>query len=149
GIETFIGSSGRVFPKEMKAAPLLRAWLHRLRTGGAAIHVRHRWTGWDENGALVFASREGERRVNAGVTVLALGGGSWRRLGSDGAWAPWLRAKGVDVKPLLPANCGFDTAWSEHFRERFAGVPVKPVTASFTHANGEISERRGEFIVTA
>lgn len=149
GIETFVGSSGRVFPREMKAAPLLRAWLHRLREGGVKIHTRHRWTGWSATGALVFETREGERTVNAGTVVLALGGGSWPRLGSDGAWLPWLREKGVNVKPLQPANCGFETAWSEHFRSRHAGAPVKPVAVSFTASTGERIERRGEFIVTA
>lgn len=148
GIETFVGSSGRVFPREMKAAPLLRAWLHRLRGSGVRIHARHRWTGWNETGALVFETHAGEKTVNADATVLALGGGSWPRLGSDGEWLPWLRGKGVDVKPLLPSNCGFETAWSDHFRERFAGAPVKQVNMSFPALSGESVSRRGEFIVT-
>ena len=148
GIETFVGTSGRVFPKEMKAAPLLRAWLHRLRASNVSIHTRHRWTGWDESGALVFATCNGERRVQYDTAVLASGGGSWPRLGSDGAWLPWLVEKGITVKPLLPSNCGFDVNWSVHFRERFAGEPVKPVRIAFTDSVGQHVNRQGEFIVT-
>ncbi len=146
GVETFVGSSGRVFPRSMKAAPLLRAWLRRLGEQGVRFHPRHRWLGWTEEGTLRFATPDGERKVGAGETaivVLALGGGSWARLGSDGAWLPLLAARGIDSAPLRPANCGFDCAWSEHLRNRFAGQPVKGVTASF----GNIS-RQGEFIVT-
>ncbi len=143
GIDTFVGSSGRVFPTGMKAAPLLRAWLHRLRGAGVRFHVRHRWLGWDAAGALRFVTAEGERTVQAAAVVLALGGGSWARLGSDGAWVPLLRQRGVDVAPLLPANCGFDVAWSEHFRSRYAGEPVKPVVASFAG-----QRRQGELTVT-
>jgi len=145
GIETFVGSSGRVFPKEMKAAPLLRAWLRRLRESGVKIHTRHRWKGWDEHGALLFETRGGPTRVIADVVVLALGGGSWPRLGSDGAWVALLQSRGVDIHPLQPANVGFETQWSEHFRERFAGQPVKSVGMRL--ASGEDS-RKGEFMVT-
>jgi len=148
GIETFVGTSQRVFPKEMKAAPLLRAWLHRLRMAGARIHVRHRWTGWAADGGLRFATPQGERTVHAECTVLALGGGSWARLGSDGAWVPLLTARGVPVVPLAPSNCGFEVPWSEHFRARYAGHPLKAITASFTDANGNVHKRSGEFIVT-
>lgn len=149
GIETFVGSSGRVFPIEMKAAPLLRAWLHRLREAGVKIHTRHRWLGFDAGGAsLIFETRAGMRTLVADTVVLALGGGSWPKLGSDGAWLPWLRERGVEVKPLLPSNGGFEVNWSGHIRERFAGAPVKPVTMTFAGARETIS-RRGEFIVTA
>ena len=148
GIETFVGSSGRVFPRAMKAAPLLRAWLHRLRGAGLHIHARHRWLGWDDAGALRFATPEGEKTVHAGAVVLALGGGSWARLGSDAAWVPLLTARGVAIAPLLPANCGFDIAWSEHFRARFAGQPVKTVVAAYTDAQGVTHRRQGEFTVT-
>lgn len=110
GVETFVGSSGRVFPKSMKAAPLLRAWLHRLRVSGVSFFMRHRWLGWDDSGALKFASPAGELLVQADAVVLALGGGSWARLGSDGAWVPLLQARGVKVAPLQPSNCGFDIA---------------------------------------
>ncbi|MBS1218249.1 MAG: hypothetical protein H6R21_1382 [Proteobacteria bacterium] len=148
GVETFIGSSQRVFPKEMKAAPLLRAWLHRLRTAGLRIHVRHRWTGWAADGTLRFATPQGETGVHAPCTVLALGGGSWARLGSDGAWVPLLEARGVAVAPLQPANCGFEVAWSAHLRERYAGQPVKAVVASFTDAAGTRHQRSGEFTIS-
>ncbi|HSN40691.1 MAG TPA: TIGR03862 family flavoprotein [Burkholderiales bacterium] len=148
GIETFVGSSGRVFPREMKAAPLLRAWLHRLRAAGVHFHARHRWQGWDDSGVLRFATPDGERRVPAGAVVLALGGGSWARLGSDGAWVSLLAARGIAVAPLQPANCGFDVGWSEHFRSRFAGQPVKSVIAGFTDAQEVTHRRQGEFIIT-
>ncbi|WP_454731186.1 MULTISPECIES: TIGR03862 family flavoprotein [Cupriavidus] len=159
GIETFVGSSGRVFPTDMKAAPLLRAWLHRLREAGVRFHMRHRWLGWadeatdnvTDNAAneLRFATPEGELRVHAAATVLALGGGSWARLGSDGAWVPLLAARGVEVAPLRPANCGFDVAWSEHFGTRFAGQPVKAVAIGLRDRDGHRHDRQGEFVVTA
>ena len=144
GIATFIGTSGRVFPTEMKAAPLLRAWLHRLRQSGVQFHVRHRWLGWADDGALRFATPAGDKQLAADATILALGGGSWASLGSDGAWVPLLAARGVHIAPLKPANCGFDVAWSTHFAERFAGQPVKPVI-------GSVAGRRqqGEFNITA
>jgi len=149
GIDTFVGSSGRVFPKDMKAAPLLRAWLHRLRAAGVRFHMRHRWLGWDEEGALRFSTPDGERALAADAVVLALGGGSWAKLGSDGAWVPLLAARGVAVAPLRPANCGFDVAWSEHFRTRFAGQPVKSVVAAFVDVDGMKHSRPGEFVVSA
>lgn len=143
GIQTFIGTSGRVFPVGMKASPLLRAWLNRLAGAGVRFHVRHKWLGWAEDGALKFRSPEGEKLVKAEAVVLALGGGSWSRLGSDGAWVPWLEQAGAKVEPLRPANCGFDVAWSEHFREKFDGQPVKSVVLTF----GEFRQQ-GEFIIT-
>jgi uncharacterized flavoprotein (TIGR03862 family) len=148
GAETFVGSSGRVFPAGMKAAPLLRAWLQRLRAAGACFHPRHRWLGWNGDGALRFATRQGERAVKADAVVLALGGGSWPQLGSDGAWLPLLAARSVAVAPLRPANCGFDVAWSEHFRKRFAGTPVKPAIASLAGREGGAFRLEGEFVVT-
>jgi uncharacterized flavoprotein (TIGR03862 family) len=148
GVQTFVGSSGRVFPEEMKAAPLLRAWLHRLRTQGVRFHVRHRWLGWDAGGALRFATPAGEQSVSCGATVLALGGGSWSRLGSDGAWVRLLGQKGVRIAPLRPANCGFDVGWSEVFRRKFAGQPVKSVIGSCTDAAGRWHRQPGEFVVT-
>jgi len=147
GIETFIGSSGRVFPLEMKAAPLLRAWLHRLREAGVRFHMRQRWLGW-QDGQLTFATPDGERLVQADATILALGGASWARLGSDGAWVPLLAARGVDVAPLAPANCGFDAGWSAHFSSRFAGEPLLTVAAGVRAANGDIAWRKGQFVVT-
>ncbi len=144
GVSTFVGSSGRVFPQDMKAAPLLRAWLHRLRGQGVVFHMRHRWLGFGEGGALRFAAPGGEVTARPAATVLALGGASWPRLGSDGAWAPWLAAAGVDVAPLVPSNCGFDVGWSEHFAERQAGQPLKGVTLTF-----EGWQQAGEFVATA
>lgn len=155
GIETFVGTSGRVFPKDMKAAPLLRAWLHRLRAAGVQFHMRHRWRGdldampeaprW----SVRFATPSGEAVHRADAVVLALGGGSWSRLGSDGAWVPWLAGRGVEVAPLQPANCGFDVGWSPYFSERFAGQPFKSVAIEFRDSRGrEFPRRKGEFVAT-
>jgi predicted flavoprotein YhiN len=179
GVETFVGTSGRVFPADMKAAPLLRAWLQRLRAQGVQFHMRHRWLGWGASGALRFATEAGEVTVKARVVVLALGGGSWARLGSDGAWVPLLHERGVAVAPLQPSNCGFDVprlgtagvaagetrreflqellgkaptvavGWTPHFAERFAGQPFKTVALSFTDSQGRSFSRRGEFVATA
>jgi len=153
GIDTFVGSSGRVFPTEMKAAPLLRAWLHRLREAGVKLHMRHRWVGWGEPSdrpqTLRFETPDGERLVHADAVVLAMGGGSWPRLGSDGAWVPRLEARGVQVLPLKPANCGFDADWSAYFQERFAGQPVKSVSMGLPSGDdGALQFRQGEFVVT-
>ncbi len=149
GITTFVGTSGRVFPTDMKAAPLLRAWLHRLRKAGVHFHMRHRWCGWnDEDGSLRFVTVPGERTVHADAVVLALGGGSWARLGSDGAWVPLLAQRGIPVAPLRPANCGFDVGWSDYFRNRFAGHAVKSVAVAFTGATGKSYRRQGELMVT-
>jgi hypothetical protein len=148
GIETFVGSSGRVFPTDMKASPLLRAWLNRLQADGVSFHLRHRWQGWHEDGTLRFTNLDGELTVSADAVILALGGGSWARLGSDGAWVPWLAEKGVGIAPFKPANCGFDVAWSDLFKERFAGTPLKTVILSFTDSQGRTFERQGEFVIT-
>ena len=176
GVETFVGTSGRVFPADLKAAPLLRAWLQRLRAQGVQFHMRHRWLGWGDDGALRFAAPAGEVQVTAKAVVLALGGGSWARLGSDGAWVPLLKERGVAVAPLRPSNCGFDVlrsdapvgetrraflqeligrsptpavGWTPHFAERFAGQPFKTVALSFTDSQGHAFSRRGEFVATA
>ncbi|HRP65372.1 MAG TPA: TIGR03862 family flavoprotein [Thauera sp.] len=197
GIETFVGTSGRVFPTEMKAAPLLRAWLARLRAAGVRFAVRHRWQGWEGwdpaaradartlpahgqaasapatstgRQRLRFATPEGERIIEADALVLALGGGSWAKLGSDGAWVSLLRDAGVDVAALQPANCGFDVGapdtlaqasdagetgrpaargWSTHFLERFRGQPLKSVCAHFSDATGQAHERAGECLISA
>ena len=163
GVGTFVGTSGRVFPKDLKAAPLLRAWLHRLRAGGEGrppvqFHMRHRWLGWADDGtSLRFANPEGELAFRADATVLALGGASWSRLGSDGAWVPLLAARGIAIAPLRPSNCGFDVAptganrngWSDHLRERFAGEPVKPVAITAADTTGIVHRQQGEFVVTA
>jgi len=155
GIDTFVGSSGRVFPQEMKAAPLLRAWLHRLRHAAMPVqfHMRHRWQGWSE-GALVFDTPQGKRQLKPQATVLALGGASWPRLGSDGAWVATLRDQGVTVNELLPANCGFDIigqqgqGWSAFFAEKFAGQPFKTVAMRWQDPNGQWHRKQGEFVAT-
>jgi uncharacterized flavoprotein (TIGR03862 family) len=144
GIATFVGTSGRVFPDAMKAGPLLRAWLRRLREQGVAFHVRHRWMGWDGE-ALRFAAPDGTKHVAADVVVLALGGGSWARLGSDGAWTELLVRRGVPVADLRPANCGFERPWSEALARRWAGHPVKNVAARADVCDGW---HRGEFVIT-
>ncbi len=185
GVETFVGTSGRVFPKDMKAAPLLRAWLQRLRrppglaveenggpdvAGGAGalgsfeavgvrFHMRHRWTGWVGGQApaagqphrLAFVTPHGTVEVEASAVVLALGGGSWARLGSDGAWVTLLAQQGVAVAPLLPSNCGFDVqpSWTEFFATRFAGQPFKSVAISVDGGQGRGFSRKGEFVATA
>ncbi len=143
GIETFVGTSGRVFPVGMKASSLLRVWLKRLTDSGVTFHLRHKWRGWNADQSLKFETPEGEKAVTPDATVLALGGGSWSRLGSDGAWVNWLRQARVRVEALKPSNCGFDVGWSPHFRERFDGHPIKSVVLSF----GSFRQQ-GEFIVT-
>jgi len=143
GIETFVGSSRRVFPKDFKAAPLLRAWLRRLRANGLTVHTRHKWTGWNADGALTFTTPAGEVTINAEATVLALGGASWPKLGSDAAWVPLLEERGVTLRPLMPANCGFDVDWSAHILEHFEGQPVKNARLKF---HGETAS--GEFVIT-
>ena len=143
GQPTFIGSSGRVFPTAFKASPLLRAWLRRLDAMGVQLALRHRWTGWNDDGQLLFQTPDGKRAVNARTTVLALGGASWPRLGSNGAWVETLAARGVAISPLRPANCGFAVAWSEILRDRFEGHPLKGIALSFgSHAV------RGEAIIS-
>lgn len=158
GIDTFVGSSDRVFPHEMKAAPLLRAWLHRLRQQGVEFHSRHRWVGWndqatscaDDQSVMSLQFEHGTERVvvEARAVILALGGASWPQLGSDGQWVPLLNQLGKNddplVAPLQPANCGFHVAWSDYFRDRFAGHPMKSVVLRF----GDQFERAGEFMIT-
>lgn len=148
GFDSFVGSSGRVFPSDMKAAPLLRAWLHRLRESGVKICVRHRWLGWTDEGNLRFATPEGEQHITADAVILACGGGSWPQLGSDGAWQSVLHAQGISVKPLQAANCGFDSQWSSHFSQAFAGQPIKSVVLAFTDAQGNKYCKQGDFVIT-
>ncbi len=143
GVETFVGTSGRVFPVGMKASPLLRAWLRRLDEAGVQFHLRHRWLGWDADHALRFETVNGLETIRADAVLLALGGGSWQRLGSDGAWTQWLESAGVKVEALKPANCGFDVAWSPFFKDKFDGQPVKSVVLSFAEFR-----QQGEFIIT-
>jgi uncharacterized flavoprotein (TIGR03862 family) len=154
GIETFVGSSQRVFPLDLKAAPLLRAWLHRLRGQGLRLHMRHRWTGFDTTHpgtpALQMTTPAGDLRVRADAVVLALGGASWPRLGSDGRGQAVLAAAGVDVAPLRPANCGFDTEpWSPYLCERFAGAALKTIAMTWMGPDGQPRRQRGECVITA
>jgi uncharacterized flavoprotein (TIGR03862 family) len=161
GVETFVGSSGRVFPADMKAAPMLRAWLHRLRESGVRFHMRHKWMGWNNANAnanananrtprsLRFATPEGERLIDADAIVLALGGASWPRLGSDAAWVAHLEAREVSVAPFKPSNCGFDIDWSEHFSSRFAGEPLKAVAIGLPREDGGVDWRVGECLLTS
>lgn len=151
GVETFVGSSGRVFPAGMKAAPLLRSWLQRLRARGVHLHVRHRWQGVhraDTEWQIDLVTPAGRQTEHCAALVLAMGGGSWARLGSDGAWLPTLRTAGVNVAPLQPSNCGFDTVWSAHFRERFAGAAIKNIAAWCGDEAGASGARRGECLVS-
>ncbi len=147
GIETFVGTSGRVFPADMKAAPLLRAWLLRMRSKGIRFHMRHRWTGWQDK-QLRFSSPDGEVLQSADAVVLALGGASWPQLGSNGAWVPLLAEKNVALAPLEASNCGFDVAWSDYFKSNFAGEPLTAIAITYINAEGVSTRRLGQFIVT-
>jgi uncharacterized flavoprotein (TIGR03862 family) len=147
GIETFVGTSGRVFPKEMKASPLLRAWLKRLQSKGVQFHLRHRWTGWQDN-ELRFSTPDGDAFYKADAVVMAMGGASWPKLGSNADWLPLLKTKGVAIAALEPSNCGFDVDWSEHFKANFAGEPLSPVAVSYTGPDGNKARRLGQFVVT-
>ena len=151
GIETFTGTSGRVFPTDMKAAPLLRRWLQRLRQQGVAFHPRHRWSGWQRTAHGVewqFTTPEGTVSCTFDAVVLALGGASWAKLGSDGRWVPVLQEAGISVTPLQPSNCGFTLPWSDYVRERFAGTPLKQVNISIRTPDGGTEGKTGEFILS-
>ncbi len=148
GVETFAGSSGRIFPVDLKAAPLLRRWLRRLRESGVTFHMHHRWLGWQAHDTLHFRTTHGARAVPAAAVVLACGGGSWPKLGSDGAWVRPLADDGIDIAPLRPANCGFEVDWSEHLSSRFGGAPIKPVVALWTDRDGIDHARQGEFVIS-
>ncbi|NIF79354.1 TIGR03862 family flavoprotein [Paraburkholderia sp. Cy-641] len=154
GVETFVGSSGRVFPSDMKAAPMLRAWLHRLREAGVQFHMRHQWSGWATTSGdtaahtLRFDTLGGEQTVSCDAVVFALGGASWPRLGSDAAWVPLMATRDIPVTPLRPANCGFDADWSPYLRERFAGQPLKPIAITLTDLDKKVHNRQGEALLT-
>ena len=148
GIETYVGSSGRVFPMDRKAAPLLRGWVRRLRDAGVHFHVHHHWLGWDEADVLRFSTPDGETTFDTDGVILALGGGSWPQLGSDAAWVDTLAARGVDIAPLQPANCGFDIGWSEFLATKHAGAPLKPVVAYWRDARGIEHALQGECVLT-
>jgi len=149
GVETYVGTSGRVFPMDRKAAPLLRGWVRRLKDDGVRFHVQHRWLGWRDDGALRFATPDGDTAIPVDAVVLALGGASWPQLGSDGAWADPLARRGVDIAPLQSANCGFDVGWSEFLATRHAGAPLKPVVAHWRDGAGVEHALQGECVLTA
>lgn len=148
GVETYVGSSGRVFPVDRKAAPLLRGWVRRLKEQGVRLHANHRWIGWGEDGALRFETEDGAVEVHADATLLAMGGGSWPQLGSDGAWVAPLQARGVDIAPLQSANCGFDVDWTPFFAQRNAGAPLKPVVAHWIDLAGQPQSLQGECVAS-
>jgi len=148
GIDTFVGSSGRVFPSDLKAAPLLRGWVRRLREKGVRFHMHHRCIGWNEEAELCFDTPDGLKSISPQATLFAMGGGSWAKLGSDGQWMPWLRKAGIETTALKPSNCGFEHAWSAHFQSRFAGSPVKPVIVSGFDLKKPGKNIQGEFVVT-
>ena len=156
GFETFVGTSGRVFPTDMKAAPLLRGWLSRLKSQGVVFHMRHRWLGWGSDELPVFQREQSQCKVQCKALVLATGGGSWARLGSDGAWFPWLQERGVEMATLQSSNCGFDVGWGEDrqpgwsavFGQRFAGQPFKSVSLHYSDETGASFARQGEFVAT-
>lgn len=151
GVETFVGSSGRVFPRDMKAAPLLRAWLHRLRELGVEFYPRHRWNGWADDGSLRIIDQQNiqhiEKNISADAVVLALGGASWQRLGSDGAWVNLLREKDIAIADLLPSNCGFETFWSEKFQQEFSGAPLQTINLTAVDQKGVAHTIRGEAMI--
>jgi uncharacterized flavoprotein (TIGR03862 family) len=149
GVDTYVGSSGRVFPIDRKAAPLLRGWVRRLKEQGVRFHVQHRWNGWQDDGALRFETPDGVAAIHADAVVLAMGGGSWPELGSDGAWVAPLAARGIDLAPLKAANCGFDVEWTPYFRDRQAGAPLKPVVAHWVGLDGQAHTQQGECVITA
>lgn len=147
GINTFVGTSGRVFPTEMKAAPLLRTWVHRLRIEGVRFHHNHRWLGFDDGGSLRIANRTEEFSIKPDAVILALGGASWPQLGSTGSWLPWLQERGVEIAAWQSANCGFDVDWSAHMREKFDGVPLKAVSLTFSGLDGITESKEGELLI--
>ena len=149
GVDTFVGSSGRVFPTDLKAAPLLRGWVRHLRENGVRFHVHHRCTGWNENDELCFETPDGLKTLSPQASIFAMGGGSWAKLGSDGQWVPWLREAGIEISDLKASNCGFEHEWSPHFQSRFAGAPIKPVIVSGFDRDNPGKSLQGEFVITA
>ncbi|MBZ0184694.1 MAG: TIGR03862 family flavoprotein, partial [Candidatus Obscuribacterales bacterium] len=148
GIKTFVGTSGRIFPSEMKAAPLLRTWVHRLRNAGVRFHLKHRWLGFDSDASLRLANPTEEFSIKPDAVILAMGGASWPQLGSTGAWVPWLEEHGVEIAPWQSANCGFDVSWSDHLREKFGGAPLKTVSLTFADLDGLTESRQGELLIS-
>lgn len=148
GIDSFVGSSGRIFPSDKKAAPLLRVWLHQLRQLGVIFHMKHRFVGW-QGQALLLDSPTGQKAIQADAVVFALGGASWPQLGSKGDWLNDFAQLGIDVAPFRPANCSFKVAWSEHIKQHYAGSPIKPVVLNYEDIHGHCHRRQGELILSA
>jgi uncharacterized flavoprotein (TIGR03862 family) len=148
GIDTFVGSSGRIFPSDLKAAPLLRAWVRRLRENGVRFHVKHQCIGWNNKNELCFDTIEGLITFTPQASIFAMGGGSWKKLGSDGQWLSWIKSAGIDVHDLKPSNGGFEHAWTDHFKQRFAGAPIKPVVVSGFDLKDTHKHLQGEFVIT-
>lgn len=148
GIETFVGSSGRVFPKEMKAAPLLRSWIHRIRNAGVRINTRHSLVRINSDNSIKLKNADTEFSTSPDAVILALGGASWPQLGSNGSWAPWLQERGVEFVPFESANCGFEVPWSDHLKEKFSGSPLKAVSLTFTDLDGVTESRQGELLIS-
>ena len=147
GFETFVGSSGKVYPTDKKAAPILRAWLHQLKANNTQFKMKHRWVSWSED-IWQFETPDGLKDYSFDAVILALGGASWPRLGSTGAWTKTLKNKGLVITPLKPANMGFNVTYSEVFKEKFSGTPLKNVKLSFTDINGNLQSKLGELLVT-
>lgn len=148
GFQTFVGSSGKIFPEGMKGGPILHAIMERLKSRAVDMHFNHIWTGWDEEKNQIFDTDTGSYSQYFDVVVFSLGGASWPETGSTGKWVPFFSQKGILVNPLKPANCGFEVSWSAHFRDHFSGFPVKPVEISFVDLNGDLHNQKGEFIAT-
>ncbi len=148
GFETFVGSSGKVFPQDMQAVTLRLAWIQRLKQLGVRFHISHRWLGWDEKKNLIFQTPSGMIKTHTDAVILAMGGASWPKTGSDGSWVKILQQQGFTISPLKPANCGFDVKWSEHFRDRFQGTPLKTVLINFQPTHGQTRHQLGEFLIT-
>lgn len=148
GFETFVGSSGKIFPISMQAVPIRRAWIQRLEQQGVRFRLNHRWLGWDQEMNLNFESKSEKVITHPDATILALGGASWPVTGSDGTWASILQHHGIEISPLKPANCGFDVKWSDYFRDRFQGTPLKSVAIHFQPTSGELVHQIGEFVIT-
>jgi len=149
GVETFVGSSGRVFPVGNKAAPLLRAWIKRLQNQGVTLHTKHRWCGWDAEGNLVIESADGTQHIQAQRVIFALGGGSWARLGSDGAWLAHFQARGIHCAPFRPSNCGFDVPWTDSFIQQHAGTPLKSVVLTVKSVTGQVWRKQGDALISS
>lgn len=149
GFETYVGTSGRVFPSVMKAGPILHAWMRRLRSAGVEFHFGQRWKGWNQAGEFLFQSSTGENSLKPAAVILALGGASWPQLGAKADWIPWLVERGIRVNPFKPANCGFNVRWSAYFQDHYAGMALKSVVLSFQTSSGIHFKQKGEMVASS